>query len=71
MSFIKSKRPLDLTYSDVWVLAFISCFDNVNYYIIYMDYFTKYVWPYLLRYKSNFVLYLFSSRIFETSLRPK
>lgn len=71
MSFIKSKRSLDLIYSDVWVLAFISCFDNVNYYIIYMDYFTKYVWPYLLRYKSNFVLYLFSSRIFETSLRPK
>ena len=48
-----SPRPLDLIYSDVWGPDPVTSFDNYKYYVIFVDHFTKYVWFFPLRLKSD------------------
>ncbi|KAL4563236.1 hypothetical protein LXL04_027276 [Taraxacum kok-saghyz] len=50
-SFVAT-APLQLIYSDVWGLVQKSI-DNYTYYVIFVDYFTKYVWLYPMTHKSD------------------
>lgn len=43
-SSIKCSQPLELLYTDVWGPALILSFDNYRFYIIFVDYYTKYTW---------------------------
>lgn len=51
VSTLKSHKPLDLVYSDVWGPAPISSYDGFRYYVIFVDHFTKYIWLYPLKQK--------------------
>ena len=51
-SSITSSSPLDVIFSDVWTSP-ISSSDGFNYYIIFVDHYTKYILLYLLRQKSD------------------
>lgn len=44
-------HPLQLLYSDVWGLVQKSIY-NFTYYVIFVEYFTKYVWIYPMKHKS-------------------
>lgn len=44
ISSIKSSSPLEMVFSDVWGPAPIPSVDGLHYYLIFVDYFTKYVW---------------------------
>jgi hypothetical protein len=48
----QSTAPLQLVFSDVWGPA-IDSFDNKKYYISFIDDYSKFIWIYLLRYKSE------------------
>ena len=52
-SSLKSRRPLDLIYTDVWGPSPIRSIDGFSYYIIFVDHFTKYSWLFPLAYKSD------------------
>jgi histone deacetylase 1/2 len=47
-----SNNPLDLVFSDVWGPAPTSLGRN-NYYVSFIDYFSKFTWIFLLRHKSK------------------
>ena len=51
-SSITSSSPLDVIFSDVWTSP-ISSSNGFHYYVIFVDHFTKYIWFYPLRRKSN------------------
>ena len=51
-SSITTSSPLDVILSDVWTSA-VSSSDGFHYYVIFVDHFTKYIWFYPLRCKSN------------------
>jgi hypothetical protein len=51
-SFSQSTAPLELIFSDVWGLA-IDSFDNKKFYVSFIDDFSKFIWIYLLRRKSE------------------
>ena len=51
-SSIAFSSPLDVIFSDVWTSP-ISSFDGFNYYVIFVDHYTKYIWLYPLRRKSD------------------
>jgi hypothetical protein len=49
----KTSAPLELIFSDVWVLTpFFSC-DGFNYFVIFVDAYTKHIWYYPLVAKSD------------------
>ena len=48
-SLISCTRPLEMIYTDVWGLAPIISYDHYCYYVIFVDYFTKYTWLYPLK----------------------
>ena len=52
-STLESKGPLELVYIDVWGPYPVKSAEGFYYYIIFVDHFTKYVWLYPLRLKSN------------------
>ena len=52
-SSLESCGPLDLVYTDVWGLSLIESVDGFHYYVIFVDHFTKYIWLYPLRLKSD------------------
>jgi histone deacetylase 1/2 len=47
-----SNNPLDLVFSDVWGPAPTSV-GKSNYYVSFIDYFSKFTWIFLLRHKSK------------------
>lgn len=47
-----STSPLELLYTDLWTSP-IHSFDGFKYYVIFMDHFTKYIWFYPLKNKSD------------------
>lgn len=61
-SFPKSdfhaSRPLELIHFDVWGLAPVTSINDLQYYILFVDDYSKFTWLYLLKHKSN-VLELF------------
>ena len=52
-SSICSSRPLEIIYTDVWGPAPIRSLDGFLYYLVLVDHFTKYIWLYPLRNKSD------------------
>ncbi|KAK1408451.1 hypothetical protein QVD17_40235 [Tagetes erecta] len=52
VSSITSNAPLQILFSDVWSSP-ITSFDGFKYYIIFVDHFTKYIWIYPLKRKSD------------------
>lgn len=52
-SNLSSRGPLDLIYTDVWGPSPVQSSDGFLYYVIFVDHFTKYVWLYPLRLKSD------------------
>ena len=52
-SFISSSYPLEIVYFDVWGPAPINSIDDFHYYVIFLDHFSKYVWLYPLKLKSD------------------
>ena len=47
-----SYSPLDVFFYDVWTSP-VSSFDGFNYYVIFVDHYTKYIWLYSFRRKSD------------------
>ena len=52
-STIKSTRPLEIIYSDVWGPAPIRSLDGYLYYLIFVDHYSKYIWLYPMKFKSD------------------
>lgn len=52
-STLSSNGPLDLLYTDVWGPSAISSVDGSYYYVIFVDHYTKYIWFYHMRLKSD------------------
>jgi hypothetical protein len=73
ISTLSSSQPLELIYSDVWGPSPILSNDGFQYYVIFVDHFTKYTWLYPLRLKSD-VLNVFTKfktvveKFFKTSI---
>jgi len=53
LSTISSSSPLEVIYSDVWGPSPFVSIDNFKYYVIFIDHFSKYVWLYPLKFKSD------------------
>lgn len=51
-AFLSSTCPLQLVYSDVWSLP-VESFNGYKYYVIFVNHFTKYIWFYPLKRKSE------------------
>ena len=51
-STLVSSQPLETIFSDVWTSPIIS-HDGFKYYVIFIDHFTKYIWFYSLKQKSE------------------
>lgn len=51
-SSISSTTPLEYIYTDVWTSP-IHSHDGFKYYIIFVDHYTKYIWLYPLKQKSD------------------
>jgi hypothetical protein len=52
VSTLLTTRPLQVVFSNVWTSPIISQ-DGYKYYVIFVDHFTKYIWFYLLKRKSD------------------
>ena len=52
VSSLTSKQPLEIIFSDVWTSPIVSQ-DGFKYYVIFIDHFTKYIWIYPLKRKSD------------------
>jgi histone deacetylase 1/2 len=50
---LTSSKPLELLYSDVWGPAPVRSLDGYLYYLIIVDHFSKYVWLYPMKHKSD------------------
>ena len=51
-SSVRSSKPLEVIFSDVWTSPIISR-DGFKYYVLFVDHFTKYMWLYPLKNKSD------------------
>jgi histone deacetylase 1/2 len=51
-STIVSSQPLEIIFTDVWTSPILS-HDGFKYYVIFVDHFTKYIWFYPLKHKSE------------------
>ena len=51
-SNITSYSPLEVIFFDVWT-SLVSSFDGFNYYVIFVNHYTKYIRLYMLRHKSD------------------
>ena len=52
-STLISSRPLELIYTDVWGPTPVRSIDGFLYYLVLVNHFTKYIWLYPLKNKSN------------------
>ena len=52
VSTLSTSSPLEIVFTDVWTSPVYSV-DNFKYYIIFVDHFTKYIWLYPLKRKSD------------------
>lgn len=55
-SSITTTSPLELIFSDVWGPSTITSINSYRYYVIFVDHFTRYVWLYPLKNKSEVTL---------------
>ena len=52
-SVFQSSKPRELVHSDVWGPAPIVSINDYKYYVVFVDYFTKFSGVYLLKFKSD------------------
>ncbi|KAK0600695.1 hypothetical protein LWI29_017553 [Acer saccharum] len=52
-STLSSNKPFEILCTDVWGPAHILSFDKFKYYVIFVDYYSKYTWLFPLKYKSE------------------
>ena len=52
LSTLTTSSPLEVIFSDVWSSPIYS-FDNFKYYVVFVDHYTKYVWLYPMKKKSD------------------
>ncbi|KAL4570881.1 hypothetical protein LXL04_026545 [Taraxacum kok-saghyz] len=72
-SSITSNAPLDILFSDVWCSP-IESIDHYKYYIIFVDHFTKYIWLYPMKKKSESLaiftrFHLLVEKFFNTKIK--
>ncbi|KAK0593671.1 hypothetical protein LWI29_001354 [Acer saccharum] len=53
ISTLISNKPFEILFTDVWGPAHIQSFDKNKYYVIFVDYFSKYTWLFPLKNKSD------------------
>ncbi|KAK0591398.1 hypothetical protein LWI29_001105 [Acer saccharum] len=53
VSTLNCNKPLEILFTDVWGPAHLSSYDNFRYYVVFVDYFSKYTWLYPLKRKSD------------------
>ena len=53
VSTLSCSQPLEILICDVWGPAPLLSFDKFHYYIVFVNYFTKYTWLYPLKNKSD------------------
>ena len=46
-----ASKPLELVHYDVWGLAPVTLVNDFQYYVIFVDEFSKFTWLFLLKYK--------------------
>lgn len=51
-STLNSRAPLEIVYTDLWT-SLVHSLDGFKYYVIFVDHFTKYIWFYPLKNKSD------------------
>ncbi|WVZ15105.1 hypothetical protein V8G54_012671, partial [Vigna mungo] len=51
-STLKSYYPLEIIFSDVWTSPVLSI-DGLRYYCMFVDHFTRYIWLYPIKLKSD------------------
>ena len=51
-STLKSSHPLNIVFSDVWTSPIYSV-DGFKYYVLFVDHYTRYIWLYPLKHKSQ------------------
>ena len=70
-SSLVSHSPLEIMFSEVWTSAIYSV-DGFKYYVIFMDHFTKYIWFYPLKQKSNVSeIFVRFKALLENYFKPK
>lgn len=50
---LKCSRPLQIMFSDLWGPSPVQSIDNKSYYVIFIDFYTKYTWLYTLKNKNE------------------
>ncbi|KAK0572541.1 hypothetical protein LWI29_033229 [Acer saccharum] len=53
ISTLTCNKPFEVLFTDVWGPAHVQSFDKNKYYVIFVDYFSKYTWLYPLKNKSD------------------
>ncbi|GAB2283786.1 hypothetical protein Dimus_039626 [Dionaea muscipula] len=53
VSSLQYSKPLEILFMDVWGPAPINAFDQSRYYVVFVDYLTKYSWLFPLKHKSD------------------
>jgi histone deacetylase 1/2 len=53
VSSLTSHGPLEIIFTDIWGPASVESIDQNKYFVIFVDHFTKYIWLYPIKYKSD------------------
>ena len=71
-SNVQTKSPLEIIHCDVWGPTPIISVNDFKYYLVFVDDYTKFVWVYLLKLKSDvFHVFKFFKATIENQLNPK
>ena len=71
-STFQASKPLELVHFDVWGLALITSINDFQYYILFVDEYSKFTWLYLLKHKSNVLnIFKFFKATIENQLDSK
>ena len=72
LPLFKLQKPLELVHFDVWGLALITSINDFQYYILFVDEYSKFTWLYLLKHKSNVLnIFKFFKATIENQLDSK
>lgn len=55
-SSLSSSSPLEIVFSDVWGPSPFVSIDDFRYYVIFIDHYSKYVWLFPMKFKSDVAL---------------
>lgn len=52
-SSLKSSKPLEIIFSDIWGSPKINSIHNFHYYVVFIDHYTRFTWLFPMQYKSD------------------